>query len=76
MSPFADRLPDRFPVGTRYVIEGRGREGSPGQGNLTRAGRIRHVCPQARALVSAGGPRPPARGSAKDWMGRLTKEFG
>jgi hypothetical protein len=27
MSPFADRLPDRFPVGTRYVIEGRGREG-------------------------------------------------
>jgi hypothetical protein len=24
MSSFADRLPDRFPVGTRYVIEGRG----------------------------------------------------
>jgi hypothetical protein len=27
MSSLADRLPDRFPVGTRYVIEGRGREG-------------------------------------------------
>jgi hypothetical protein len=24
MSSFADRLPNRFPVGTRYVIEGRG----------------------------------------------------
>jgi hypothetical protein len=24
MSSFADRLPSRFPVGTRYVIEGRG----------------------------------------------------
>jgi hypothetical protein len=24
MSSFADRLPDRFPVGTRYVVEGRG----------------------------------------------------
>jgi hypothetical protein len=24
MSLRADRLPDRFPVGTRYVIEGRG----------------------------------------------------
>jgi hypothetical protein len=24
MNPFADRLPDRFPVGTRYIIEGRG----------------------------------------------------
>jgi hypothetical protein len=24
MGSFADRLPDRFPVGTRYVIEGRG----------------------------------------------------
>jgi hypothetical protein len=23
MKSFADRLPDRFPVGTRYVIEGR-----------------------------------------------------
>ena len=30
MSSFADRLPDRFPVGTRYVIEGRG----GGQGRL------------------------------------------
>ena len=27
MSSFADRLPNRFPVGTRYVIEGRGGEG-------------------------------------------------
>jgi hypothetical protein len=24
MSSFADHLPDRFPVGTRYVIEGSG----------------------------------------------------
>jgi hypothetical protein len=24
MGSLADRLPDRFPVGTRYVIEGRG----------------------------------------------------
>jgi hypothetical protein len=24
MGSYADRLPDRFPVGTRYVIEGRG----------------------------------------------------
>jgi hypothetical protein len=24
MSPFADHLPNRFPVGTRYIIEGRG----------------------------------------------------
>jgi len=24
MSSFADRLPDRFPVGTRYIIEGQG----------------------------------------------------
>ena len=29
MSPFADRLPDHFPVGTRYIIEGRG--GSEGR---------------------------------------------
>jgi hypothetical protein len=29
MSSIADRLPDRFPVGTRYVIEGRG--GGEGQ---------------------------------------------
>jgi adenylate cyclase len=42
----------------------RGSEGSLGQGNLTRAGRVRHVCPQASALVSAGRPRPPARRSA------------
>jgi hypothetical protein len=27
MTPFADRLPHRFPVGTRYVIEGRRCEG-------------------------------------------------
>jgi hypothetical protein len=26
MSSVADRLPNRFPVGTRYVIEGRGGE--------------------------------------------------
>jgi hypothetical protein len=24
MSSLVDRLPDRFPVGTRYVVEGRG----------------------------------------------------
>jgi hypothetical protein len=29
MSSLADRLPSRFPVGTRYVVEGRG--GSRGQ---------------------------------------------
>jgi hypothetical protein len=27
MSSFTDGLPDRFPVGTRYVIEGRGGRG-------------------------------------------------
>jgi len=30
MGSFADRLPDRFPVGTRYVIEG----SSGGEGRL------------------------------------------
>src|SRR5439155_18933509 len=49
-----------------------GSEGSPGQGDLARAGRIRHVCPQARALVSAGRPRPPARRPAQGRLAGLT----
>jgi hypothetical protein len=27
MGSLADRLPSRFPVGTRYVVEGRGNQG-------------------------------------------------
>jgi hypothetical protein len=58
MSSQVDRLPDRFPVGTRYVIEGRG--GSDGRTRI----HLRYLeFPDGRQveLPLGGSERPRTR---------------
>jgi hypothetical protein len=66
MGSLADGLPSRFPVGTRYVVEGRG----GGQGRFRI--RLRYLeFPDGRHvelpidLAYRGGRAPPARPSAR-----------
>jgi hypothetical protein len=51
-----DRLPNRFPVGTRYVVEGRG------QGNGQMRIHLRYLeFPDGRHLDLLADPVPPRR---------------
>jgi hypothetical protein len=51
MSSLADRLPSRFPVGTRYVVEGRG----GGRGRLRICSRYLEF-PDGRQIDLSVGP--------------------